>query len=232
MQVSNLVESEDCVARRKVNKNQVTLKVLAGHLGLAPGTISKVLNNANGAEAISQPTKTRIVAAARRFQYRPNFVAQSLRTKRTFMIGVLVLEIGDPASALVIAGIERCLRQRGYLCTTGVHRNNAEMLGAYGSLFLRRGIEGLITVDADFPYRSPLPTVAIAVPRNWVMTDPLATAGDFARSLDSRRFLERVGETATETLLRQIEPRGEDTFGDPELIMHDWPGPMPVLQNG
>jgi hypothetical protein len=221
------------VAKRKTNKNQVTLKVLAGHLGLAPGTISKVLNNANGSEAISQPTKTRIVAAARRFQYRPNFLAQSLRTKRSYMIGVLVLEIGDPASALVIAGIERFLRQRGYLCMTGVHRNNAEMLGAYGSLFLRRGVEGLITVDADFPYRSPLPTVAIAVPRNWIMKDPSATDTEFGRSLDSRRFLERVGETATETLLRKIEPGGEDAFsGDPELMMHDWAGPTPVMQNG
>jgi len=220
------------VVKRKTNKNQVTLKVLAGHLGLAPGTISKVLNNANGSEAISQPTKSRIVAAARRFQYRPNFVAQSLRTKHTYMIGVLVHEIGDPASALVIAGIERLLRQRGYLCTTGVHRNNPEMLGAYGSLFLRRSVEGLITVDADFPYRSPLPTVAIAVPRDWIVKNPLARGEDSGRDLHSRRFIERVGETAAEALLRQIEPHGEDSFGDPELMMHDWAGATAVVQNG
>jgi LacI family transcriptional regulator len=224
---------EDSVAKRKSNKNQVTLKVLAGHLGLAPGTISKVLNNANGSEAISQPTKTRIVAAARRFQYRPNFLAQSLRTKRTYMIGVLVLEIGDPASALVIAGIERFLRQRGYLCMTGVHRNNEDILEAYGNLFLRRGVEGLITVDADFPYRSRLATVAIAVPRSWTAKNSVGTVDDFGRSLQSRRFLERVGETAADALLRQVERHGDGTLsGDPELMMHDRPHPTAVMSNG
>jgi len=224
------------VVKRKDNryKNQVTLKILAGHLGLAPGTISKVLNNANGSEAISSPTKTRIRAAARKFQYRPNLVAQSLRTKRTYMIGVLVLEIGDPDSALVIAGIERFLRRRGYLFTTGVHRNNPDMLSAYESLFQRRGVEGLITVDADFPYRSSLPTVAVTIPRNWMLENPMATAARSDSSpVQSGRFLERVGETATETLLAQIENHGEESFsGDPELMMHDWTGTTPLMSNG
>jgi hypothetical protein len=208
-------------------KNQVTLKVLAKHLGLAPGTVSKVLNNANGSEVISQLTKTRILAAARELQYRPNFVAQSLRTKRTYMIGVLVFEIGDLDDALLIAGVERVLRQRGYLFITGVHRNNSEMLETYANLFVRRGVEGLITVDADFPYSSAMPTVAIVIPRNWTMENPSAVPGDSGSSrgssVQSRRFLERVGESATETLLAQIEHHGKDLLdlgSNPELTAH------------
>jgi hypothetical protein len=130
------------------------------------------------------------------------------------MIGVLVLEIGDSANGLVMAGIERFLRQRGYVFTTGVHRNSPEMLSAYGGLFQRRGVEGLITVDAEFPYRSALPTVAITV--------SLPNG-----SVPSRRFLERVGESAAEALLAQIEPEGEDilAFGcDPGLTVHDFAG--------
>ena len=46
-----------------------------------------------------------------------------------------MLEIGDPATALVIAGIERFLRRRGYLFTTGVHRNNPDMLGPTKTFF-------------------------------------------------------------------------------------------------
>jgi DNA-binding LacI/PurR family transcriptional regulator len=211
-------------------KNQVTLKVLAKHLGLAPGTVSKVLNNATGSEVISHLTKTRILAAARELQYRPNFLAQSLRTKRTYMIGVLVLDIGDPDDTLLIAGIERVLRQRGYLFIAGVHCNNPEMLETYACLFLRRGVEGLITVDADFPYSSPLPTVAIAIPRNWTMENPSAVAGDSGSSrgssMQSRRFLERIGESATETLLAQIEHPREDLLdfsSNSELTAHDRP---------
>ena len=44
--------------------------------------------------------------------------------------------------------------------------------------------------------------------------------------VQSGRFLERVGETATETLLAPIENHGEESFsGDPELMMHDWGWP-------
>jgi|HubBroStandDraft_2_1064218.scaffolds.fasta_scaffold02347_7 DNA-binding LacI/PurR family transcriptional regulator len=212
-------------------KKQTTLKTLAEHLDLAPGTVSKVLNNANGSEAISQITKTRILAAARKFRYRPNFLARSLRTKRTYMIGVLVLEIGDSANGLVMAGIERFLRQRGYVFTTGVHRNSPEMLSAYGGLFQRRGVEGLITVDAEFPYRSALPTVAITIPPEWTRESLAAASADSVSlangSVPSRRFLERVGESAAEALLAQIEPEGEDilAFGcDPGLTVHDFAG--------
>jgi hypothetical protein len=216
-------------------ENQVTLKVLAQHLGLTPGTISKVLNNASGSEAISGHTKTRILAAARKMQYRPNFFAQSLRTKRTYMVGVLVLEIGDPDDALLIAGIERVLRRRGYLFITGMHRNNLAMLETYASLFLRRGVEGLIIVDADSSWGSPLPTVAITIPRKWTTENPSAMAADLGSSgrssTQSRRFLGRVGETATETLLAQIEHRGEEVFdlvSDRASTVPDWADPRPA----
>jgi hypothetical protein len=92
----------------------------------------------------------------------------------------------------------------------------------------------LITVDADFPYRSSLPTVAITIPRNWILENPMAMAAHSDSSpAQSGRFLERVEETATETLLAQIENHVADTFsGDPELMMHDWPGTTAVMPDG
>lgn len=62
------------------SKRQVTLKTVADHLGLTPGTISAVLNNTSGALRIPQATKDRIVAAARELNYRPNPLARALRT--------------------------------------------------------------------------------------------------------------------------------------------------------
>jgi DNA-binding LacI/PurR family transcriptional regulator len=59
---------------------KVTLKTVADHLGLTPGTISAVLNNTPGAVRIPQVTKDRIVAAARDLKYQPNPLARALRT--------------------------------------------------------------------------------------------------------------------------------------------------------
>jgi hypothetical protein len=191
----------------------VSLKTLAQYLGLAPGTVSKVLNNANGAESISQLTKDRIHAAAREMQYRPNFHAQSLRRKRTYMVGVIVPEMGDPDEGVLIAGIEGHLRQRNYLLLTGVHRNSAEMLASYASLFQSRGVEGVITVDTNFAHNLPIANVAVMVPKNWrdgirSNTAPAWGASQWT-SIQSRNFLERLGEAATEKLLARIEGDGD-----------------------
>src|SRR5256884_1723430 len=92
----------------------ITLKAVAEHLGLTPGTVSAVLNDSPSARSIPQSTKNRIHAAAKELDYRPNFFARTLRNKRTFTIGVIAEEIGDSYGGMVISGIEEYLRKKDY----------------------------------------------------------------------------------------------------------------------
>jgi DNA-binding LacI/PurR family transcriptional regulator len=140
----------------------VTLKAVAQHVGFSPGTISAVLNNAPSAKHIPQPTRNRILAAARELNYRPNFFARSLRSKRTCTLGVIVHDIGEGYGALVVAGIENYARQKDYFFVTGVHRHDPEIFEKYSTLLLQRGVEGFITVDLNLPHSLPLPTVAVS----------------------------------------------------------------------
>jgi DNA-binding LacI/PurR family transcriptional regulator len=140
----------------------VTLKAVAEHLKLSPGTVSAVLNKAPSAEHIPEHTKKRILAAARELNYRPNFFARSLRKKRTYTIGVLAHDIGDGYGALVVAGIENYARQKDYFFVTGVHRHDPDLLEKYTRLLLERGVEGFITVDLNLERSLPLPTVAVS----------------------------------------------------------------------
>jgi LacI family transcriptional regulator len=139
----------------------VTLKMVAQHVGLTPGTVSAVLNNAPSAHSIPQKTKNRIHAAAKELDYRPNFFARSLRSKRTYMIGVIAEEIGDSYGSLVISGIEEYLREKDYFFLTVVHRHNPELLNRYSQLLMQRGVEGFITVDMKLSGALLLPTVAV-----------------------------------------------------------------------
>src|SRR5437879_10996508 len=66
---------------------KVTLKTIAQHLGLTPGTVSAALNNSAAARSIPEHTKNRIIEAAKTLNYRPNFFARTLRLKRTYTIG-------------------------------------------------------------------------------------------------------------------------------------------------
>jgi len=140
----------------------MTLKAVAQHIGLTPGTVSAVLNDSPSARSIPQDTKNRIHAAAKELNYRPNFFARTLRNKRTYTIGVIAEEIGDSYSSPIISGIEQYLRKRDYFFLTVAHRHDPALLNRYSQLLSERGVEGIITVDTTVQEAPALPTVAVA----------------------------------------------------------------------
>ena len=123
--------------------------------------MSAVLNNAPSSKHIPKVTRERIVAAARKLDYRPNFFAQTLRKHRTYTLGVIAHEIGDGYSASIIAGIEDSARQRNYFFVTGVHRHDVELFEKYSRLLLQRGAEAIITLDFNLAHSLQVPAVAI-----------------------------------------------------------------------
>src|SRR6202453_4236376 len=112
----------------------ITLKAVAQHIGLTPGTVSAVLNDSPSARSIPQETKNRIHAAAKELNYHPNFFARSLRNKRTYTIGVIAEEIGDSYGSMVISGIEAHLRKMDYFFLTVAHRHDQNLLSQYSEL--------------------------------------------------------------------------------------------------
>jgi DNA-binding LacI/PurR family transcriptional regulator len=140
----------------------VTLKTVAQYLGLTPGTISAVLNDAPSSRSIPQETKNRIRAAAKELNYRPNFFARTLRNKRTYTVGVIAEEIGDAYGSAVISGIEQYLRKQNYFFLTVAHRHDPELLERYSHILSERRVEGIITVDTTVHEIPVLPMVAVA----------------------------------------------------------------------
>lgn len=151
------------INKKTENKDRpvVTLKAVAAHVGLSAGTVSAVLNDAPSGKHIPKPTRERIIAAARKLDYRPNYFARSLRKRRTMTIGVIAHEIGDGYSSSIIAGIENGARQRGYFFVTGVHRHDRELFEDYARMLMQRGAEGIITVDFTLAHSLPVPAVSI-----------------------------------------------------------------------
>ena len=140
----------------------VTLKSVAEHVGLTPGTVSAVLNNSAAARSVPERTKKRVQAAARELNYRPNYLARSLRVQRTYTIGVITRDLSDAYAAMLISGIERYLRQHSFFFLTVAHHNDKKLLDSYSHILLQRGVEGLISVDTLLGESMSLPTIAIA----------------------------------------------------------------------
>jgi DNA-binding LacI/PurR family transcriptional regulator len=143
-------------------RRHVGLKEIASHLGLSKATVSYILNDSAGASSIPEKTKQRVLNAARELNYRPNFVARSLQSQRTYAIGVLVPEFSDGYSALVLNGIEERLRENGYLCLVTSHGRKPEALTQYPQMLFDRRVEGLIAVDTPYDQNLPIPVVSVS----------------------------------------------------------------------
>jgi len=151
--------------REKTNspgKSNITLKTLGDYLNLTPGTVSAVLNNSAASRSIPEHTKKRIIAAAQKLNYKPNYFARSLRGKRTHTIGVIAEEIGDAYGSMFISGIEQHLRENNFLFLTVIHRHDPKLLQTYSQMLMSRGVEGFITVDTSITAKPSVPTVAVA----------------------------------------------------------------------
>jgi DNA-binding LacI/PurR family transcriptional regulator len=149
-------------AAGRSGRKVVSLKKLAEHLGLSPATVSLVINRSSVADSIPQATKDRIFAAARKFKYRANFFARSLRTQRSFTIGVMVPEVSDGYSASVMSGVEDHLLQEGYFYFVASHRHRSDLIDEYPRMFLERSVDGLIAVDTPWHFNLSVPVVTVS----------------------------------------------------------------------
>jgi LacI family transcriptional regulator len=120
------------------------------------------MNRSPAAKSIPQQTQTRVRAAARELNYRPNVMARMLRQQRSFTVGVIVPEISEGYAALVLSGIEDHLLQEGYFYFVVSHRHRADLIEEYPRLLQQRAVEGLILVDTLCHPGIAVPVVAVS----------------------------------------------------------------------
>lgn len=90
---------------------RATISNIAKELNITPATVSRALSNH---PKISEKTKKSVLNVASRLNYKPNKVASSLRSGRTFMIGVIVPSAEINFFGSVVHGIERVANTYGY----------------------------------------------------------------------------------------------------------------------
>lgn len=140
----------------------ISLKQLAAHLGLSMTTLSLVLNKKPSADSIPEETKKRIFSAAKELNYRPNYLARSLRAQRTHTLGVIVPELSDGYSAMVLNGVESALANEGFFYLTASHLHRDDLLEKLPTVLIERQVEGIIAVDTPIRFEPSLPVVNVS----------------------------------------------------------------------
>ncbi|MCL6524137.1 MAG: LacI family transcriptional regulator [Thermoflavifilum sp.] len=97
-------------------KHPVTIYDLAQELGISPSTVSRALHDN---PVISAGVRKKVQALARKYKYRQNIVAASLRMNRTRCIGIIVPRINRHFFATAISGMQDEAQEHGYSVLIG-----------------------------------------------------------------------------------------------------------------
>ena len=123
-----------------------TIRDVAKHAGVAPVTVSRVINNSG---YVSQETRQRVEAAVQELGYVPNMLGASLRFQKTMTLAVVITDVTNPFWTAVTRGIEDISQANGYsliLCNTD---ESEAKQAQYLDMLLRRRIDGIILVPAS-----------------------------------------------------------------------------------
>ncbi len=132
------------------DRGSVTIEDVARHVGVAKGTVSRVLNNYTD---ISQATRDRILKAVKDLGYHPSSTARSLKRGRQDTLGI-VIPVGqgrgaDPFLSEFIDGVARALDELDYDLLITTSHSADHVLETHERLIARRKVDGFILTRTE-----------------------------------------------------------------------------------
>jgi LacI family transcriptional regulator len=171
----------------------VTIGDVAAEAGVSVATVSKVLNDRWG---VAEDTSIRVRAVIEELGYQSSLVAQSLRSRSTNVIGVLVVDI-EPFSAELLKGVARAIHGTGYelVVFSGCGRANDQV--GWERRYLQRVsgtlCDGAILVtpsSVDVTYGAPV----VAVDHNVLSSSlPTIDAENLSGAVRATEYLLELG---------------------------------------
>ncbi|KOF57797.1 MULTISPECIES: LacI family DNA-binding transcriptional regulator [Clostridium] len=132
-----------------MDKNKkVVIDDVAKMAGVSKATISRYLNGKF--EYMSQSTKERIGDAIEKLNYRPNNIARSLKSNKSKLIGVVIADLTNPFSSIIIKGIGDECKTRGYNMVIVNSDNDETEEQEYIKSLLDQRVEGLIVNSTGY----------------------------------------------------------------------------------
>lgn len=128
-----------------MRQHEVSIADIARVAGVSHTTVSRALR---GSSLISADTRERIQHLAEEMGYMPNAIAQSLQTRRTSTIGLVITSIADPFLSDVVRGVEEVAREAGFSVILSATHNDPEQEMAIIETFHRRRVDGMLVASS------------------------------------------------------------------------------------
>lgn len=124
----------------------VRMKDIARDLQVSLMTVSKALRNHGD---ISEATRKKVLKSAEKLGYQPNWIARSLVTRRTYMIGLVIPDLMHSFFAEVAKGASKKLEPLGYQIVIFDSEEDAEAERRQLQALMARGLDGLIIASSQ-----------------------------------------------------------------------------------
>lgn len=120
---------------------EITIYDIAKYLNISATTVSRGLKDH---PAINKNTRKKIFEAAKHLGYRSNTFASSLRSKKTFTIGVIVPRLNSYFMSAALAGMEDAASRENYNLIISQSLENAEKEVANAHTMFNKRVDGLL----------------------------------------------------------------------------------------
>ncbi|MBL3658498.1 LacI family DNA-binding transcriptional regulator [Fulvivirga sediminis] len=127
-----------------MKKQKFSIKDIATSLNISKTTVSFILNGKAKEKRISQPLVDKVLKFVEEVGYTPNQFAQSLRTGKTKILGLMVEDISNPFFAQIARNIEDRAYEAGYKIIYCSTENDKEKSKEFLQMFQRLGVDGYI----------------------------------------------------------------------------------------
>ena len=124
----------------------VTMGDIAREAGVSQSTVSRVVNATASPILISDQTRERVLAAARRLGYRPNPLARGLRGASTMLLGVIVRDIVDPFFSGAVEAVTTSAAAHGYNVVLGHAHGRADEAILLRSVLETRHVDAILVL--------------------------------------------------------------------------------------
>ena len=131
-----------------MNNNKVSINDIAKEVGLSTTTVSRVISGKGEQYRISKASQEKILEAAKKMRYVPNFFAANLRTGKSNTVALIVPSLSNPFFAAIASGLNAEIRKYGYTTIICDSDENLENERKELELLNSRNIEGLIIVPS------------------------------------------------------------------------------------
>lgn len=170
-----------------------TIRDVARRADVSVATVSRVMN---ASAPVREPTRQRIIEAARELHFTPNASARSLSMRRTTALGVVLPDLHGEFFSELLRGIDRTAQQhQRHLLVSSSHHDPEGIAPALRAMHGR--VDGLIVMAPDLPASALAGALPHGIPTVMLNCAAGATGADSQRERVEALVVDNFGGAVT-----------------------------------